>query len=299
MEIREQPVDDAKAESRGDEQRGLGLAGRNAALLVGGRLERAQRRRADGDDAAATGTRRGDGGGGLGRDPVPLAVHPVRGQIVALHRRKRAGAHVQRHPGDGDTRRPQRREHRLVEMQSGGRRGDGAGMAGIDGLVARLVRGVGSAPDVRRQRDLAVAIEILGERLRSVDGEPEEAVVARDHGRRHAARQVDRAAGARRMARAELEHALVRAEHALQQQLDGAARGLDRAQSRLDHPRVVEDDEVAGGEEAGQVGERAVLDRVAGDVQQAACRAGRRRRLGDELLRQREVEIGQAVGAHG
>ena len=129
--------------------------------------------------------------------------------------------------------------------------------------------------------------------------QPEEAAVARDHGRRHATRQVDRAAGARRMARAELKHALVHAEHAFQQQLDGAARGLDRAQSRLDHPCVVEDDEVAGGEKAGQVGERAVFDRVAGDVQQAACRAGRRRRLRDELLRQREVEIGQAVGAHG
>ena len=299
MEIREQPVDDAKPKSRGDEQRGLGLAGRNLPLLVRGRLERAQRRRADGNDTAATGTRRGHGGGGLGRDPVPLAVHPVRGQIVALHRRKRAGAHVQRHPGDGDTRRAQRREHRLVEVQSGGRRGDGAGMAGIDSLVARLVGGVRSAPDVRRQRDLAVAIEILGERARSVDGEPEEAVVAREHGRRHAAGQVDRAAGPRRMARAELEYALVRAEHALQQQFDGAAGGLDRAQSRLDHPRVVEDDEIAGGQETGQVAERAILDRVAVDMQQAAFRARRRRRLGDERLRQREVEIGQPIGAHG
>ena len=60
----QQPVDDAEAVARRDEERGFGFAGAHAPGVVGRRFERAQAGRADGDDAAAARARRVDRGGG-------------------------------------------------------------------------------------------------------------------------------------------------------------------------------------------------------------------------------------------
>ena len=162
-----------------------------------------------------------------------------------------------------------------------------------------LTDDVGPARRRFRYDEAFVLQTILAQRRRAVDAQPEEAVVAPDHDGRRAAGQVDGAARARRMARPELEQAFVRAQHALEQQLDRAAGGLDRVQARLDHPGVVEHDEIAGGQQPGQVGEREVGERAAGDVQQAAGRARRRGRLRDQLRRQYKVEVGNRVATHG
>src|SRR6185437_1008648 len=53
MEVGEQDIDRAEAIARRDEQRGLAGERADMTLLVGSTLEEAQRRRTDGDDAAA------------------------------------------------------------------------------------------------------------------------------------------------------------------------------------------------------------------------------------------------------
>jgi hypothetical protein len=52
-------------------------------------------------------------------------VHPVRREVLGLHRLERARADVQRDESRRDSRGAQRPEQRLVEVQPGGRRGDG------------------------------------------------------------------------------------------------------------------------------------------------------------------------------
>ena len=84
VEIGEQPLDDAEAVARRDEEPRFGLAGAHAPVVVGRRLERAQAGRADGDDAAAARARRVDRGDGRRRNPVPLRVHPVRGEVLGF-----------------------------------------------------------------------------------------------------------------------------------------------------------------------------------------------------------------------
>ena len=80
---------------------------------------------------------------------------------------------------------------------------------------------------------------------------------------------------------------------ALDQHLDLAAGGLVAVQPGLDDAGVVEDQQVAGPQQAGQVGEAPVMQ-LAGviQVQQPAAGAFGGGRLGDELGRQLVVEVG-------
>ena len=73
--------------------------------------------------------------------------------------------------------------------------------------------------------------------------------------------------------------------------LDLAARFLDAEEARLDHARVVENQQVTGCEQARQVGEAAVAKLAAANVQQAAAGAFDRRVLGDQFGRQGKVEV--------
>ena len=86
-------------------------------------------------------------------------VHDVRAHRVGAHGLKRAGAHVQRDERGLHAALAERREQRLVEVQAGGGCGDRAMFAREHALVASAVGGIGFAPDVRRQRHLAVALE--------------------------------------------------------------------------------------------------------------------------------------------
>jgi hypothetical protein len=88
-------------------------------------------------------------------------VHVVLGQVLDAHRLEGAGAHVQGDVGDVHALRGQFVEQRLVEVQAGGRRGDGARLLRIDGLVTLLVELVGVVLDVRRQRQAAVGLDQL------------------------------------------------------------------------------------------------------------------------------------------
>jgi len=82
---------------------------------------------------------------------------------------------------------------------------------------------------------------------------------------------------------------------AFHEDLDVAACRLASADSRVDDARVVEDEEVAGLQQRGQIGEAQVGEIQPGNVKQPAARARGRGRLRDQLGRQRIVEIRQRV----
>ncbi len=81
-------------------------------------------------------------------------------EVAVAQRAEGAGADVQHDLGALDAGvAASASQQRVAEMQAGGRRGDRAGHAREDGLVAREIGGLrGVAPDVRRQRRLAGAI---------------------------------------------------------------------------------------------------------------------------------------------
>ena len=223
----------------------------------------------------------------------------MRGEILGRDRRERSGADVERDPGDGDTVGFERGKERRVEVQSRCRRGDGAGRAREDRLVARLVVDFRRARDVRRQRNGAVTIQIVEERHVAKQAQLEKAIAASDDGGARTARKRELAADLWRMADAELEERAIGREHALEQQLDLAAGRLRRLEARLDDPRVVQHDEVAGRDESRQIGEREIGERGAIDVQQPAAGAFGRGHLRDQLARQVVVEVGEPKGRHG
>jgi hypothetical protein len=79
---------------------------------------------------------------------------------------------------------------------------------------------------------------------------------------------------------------------------DVAAAGLAEGEAGGDDAGVVEDEEVAGAEELGELGEGAVVDRAVGAavVEEARGSALRGWRLGDKVGGEGEVEV---VGLHG
>ena len=79
-------------------------------------------------------------------------MHAVFGNGVHAYRLEGPGTHVQRQPGDFDGTCGELPEQRIVEMQAGGRRSHGAGLAGKNGLVARFVVAAGGVGDVGWQR---------------------------------------------------------------------------------------------------------------------------------------------------
>ena len=156
----------------------LALRRARRARRRGRRLERAQARRADRDDAPAARARRRDRGCGLRRDRGSARVHRVLREIVGAHRLERAGADVQRDVRDGDAGRRERGQAaaRRSAGRPSARRPRRGGARRRSGSARRPPRSRG-ARDVRRQRHLAVALEIIEERGDAVE------VAARRSGR--------------------------------------------------------------------------------------------------------------------
>lgn len=112
----------------------------------------------DADGGGANGHEPGggaDGLGGGGGDLETLAVHGVIGDLLGLDRPEGPCADVQ---GDEDV--GYAGEDGRGEVKSGGRGGDGAGMAREDGLVTLGIGGVGWAAEVGGDGELADAVEI-------------------------------------------------------------------------------------------------------------------------------------------
>ena len=185
-------------------------------------------------------------------------MHAMFGDVVDAHGLERARADVQRDVREFGACVATGLEHRCVEMQAGRRRRHRAGLAGIDGLVALAVGRFGSPPEIRRQRHFAVPLEYRVRGGAELD-QPEAArrdpatVAVSPPGRRTS---VPARAG---LLERNCTSARVAAQQALQQDLDPAAAvALVPRQARRDHARVVEDQQIAWPQQAGQVDDLAV-----------------------------------------
>src|SRR6185369_1287104 len=106
-------------------------------------------------------------------------------------------------------------------------------------------------------------------------------------------RETDRRSRARSLAGAQLRDDDVVVLDPLDERLDRAAARLGAEQARLDDRGVVDDEEVAGAEQLGQIAHLEVARRIAGAVEQARRAALGGGSLCDQLARQREVEVAQ------
>ena len=153
-------------------------------------------------------------------------------------------------------------------------------------------------------RDVPVLVTSSVEGLENVNAKIklEELVLAPDHGRGDgpiALAEEDTAAGLGRLARAHHGDHPRRRGHPLDQRLDPATAVLETMQARLDHPGVVEDQQVARLQQAFDVGKREVFETVGQHPQQARVGAIGERVLGNQLGRQIEIEIGKFEFVHG
>src|SRR5204863_9588981 len=101
-EVGDERVDRAEDVPGTDEEVGQAGAGDDAVALGGDGLERARGGRADGDDAAPRGFRRGDRGGGVRGNDVGLGVQPVLRDVVEGDGPEGAGADVEGDVGAPD-----------------------------------------------------------------------------------------------------------------------------------------------------------------------------------------------------
>ncbi|GJE69420.1 hypothetical protein CHKEEEPN_0948 [Methylorubrum podarium] len=209
-----------------------------------------------------------------------------------------------------DPRRVDRAEQGVREVQSGGGGGDRAGLAGVDGLVVGGVPRVGGplARDVRGQRQGAERRDGLVER-RPGEVEAQQDLAALSpllhrgvepgHGADVAGRlalaEADAVAGREALGRAgegaPAVGRLAQVQHRLAA-LPRAARPVaDAGEPGRDHPRVVEDEGVAGVQERRQVAHAAIREAFAGAHHEQAARVARARRpQRDRSLRQLEIE---------
>mgnify|MGYP006189043475 CR=1 FL=1 len=108
-------------------------------------------------------------------------------------------------------------------------------------------------------------------------------------GKAHDAARLGRFAGTH------MRQHLVVGQHALDQGLDRTAGLLGAVQPCLDDPGVVEDQQITGLEQRGQVAEHPVYRHGAAAIEQARGAALGSGMLGDQLGRQLEVEIAEGV----
>ncbi|GJE06875.1 hypothetical protein AOPFMNJM_2198 [Methylobacterium jeotgali] len=276
------------------------------ALPVGGALEEPQRRGAHRHDPPAPRAGLVEGLGGLLREDAVLGVHPVGVGVLGLHRQEGARPDMQGEAVARDARRVERGDQRLREVQAGGGGGHRSGLVRVDGLVVDRVPRVRRAPagDIGGQRQDA------DRRDRRVEGGPGEVEAQGDLAAlpllRHRRREVVRGALGRR---AEAQHVArrdalarpgegapqVRRLPPVQHRFDAhALPAWPRAQAReagRDHAGVVEDEGVAGAQQARQIAHAAVLQGFARPHHEEPARVARARGAQrDARLRQLEIE---------
>src|ERR1019366_9595905 len=92
--------------------------------------------------------------------------------------------------------------------------------------------------------------------------------------------EADRASGFRRLARAQVREDDAARPDTLDQRLDGTAARLGAKQACLDDFRVVDDEQIAGTEQIGQISKASIDGANAASIEQARAAALARRMLG-------------------
>src|SRR5579883_3033093 len=124
-------------------------------------LKGSDARRSHSDDAAAFILRSSDGQGGLGRDFIPLRIHPMLFQPLHPHRAKRSRSDVKSDFDRLDAARPKSFKDTCGKVQPCGGCGDGTSHFGIDRLISLAISGVIGAMKVRRQWNVAKVLNGL------------------------------------------------------------------------------------------------------------------------------------------
>jgi len=163
MKVREQSADPPETVA-GVYKESRGARGAfDSSGLVGGRLDRTDGRRTDGDDPPGAVDRRG----GLFGQPEELLLHPMAFHVGRFDRQERAVPDVKGDGRNGDPFSPDALKNGLREVQSrrGGRHGSAG--AGVDRLVPQeVLPGCCRLPvpfDVRGQRRPALFLEKVPE----------------------------------------------------------------------------------------------------------------------------------------
>lgn len=136
MKVGEDCIDGFEGVGRVDENPGASGGGGEAAVGVDDGFEGADAGGADGDDAPAAVAGGVEGFGGFRGEFVALLVHGVILDGVAFHGTEGAGADVEGEFDDAAAAGADLVEHFRGKVESGGGGGDGAGMFGVDGLIA-------------------------------------------------------------------------------------------------------------------------------------------------------------------
>src|SRR5579875_1355376 len=162
MKVRKQRLNHLELKTRLAEEIGL-AAGRDdcSAIPAGYMLKGSDARRSHSDDAAAFILRSSDGQGGLGRDFIPLRIHPMLFQPLHPHRAKRSRSDVKSDFDRLDAARPKSFKDTCGKVQPCGGCGDGTSHFGIDRLISLAISGVIGAMKVRRQWNVAKVLNGL------------------------------------------------------------------------------------------------------------------------------------------
>ena len=182
-----------------------------------------------------------------------------------------------------------------MQARRGGRHT--AVVARIDGLIARLIGGVGRVRDVGRQRHLANRFQNFMCVTRALKSQLKKIVDTLKHFRADTARKVKSGARFGRFARA---HMGVYREaiglHTLNQYLDAAARLFMAVQARLDDLGIVKHQQIMRAQQLRQFTKHTIRKRSRTNLKQARARPRRSRVLGDQFGRQQIIKITELHG---
>ena len=160
-------------------------------------------------------------------------------------------------------------------------------------LIAQCIGRGRTVRDVRWQRHLAVPLEPIDERLLNIEAQTEQPIIAIDNRCRRAVGELHRRSNRRHVACPDLHPCLVSRDDPFDQPLDAAAGRLAPEETRANHARIVQHDEIGGRDQGRQIAKRQIGQRITVDMQETARRADRRRLLRDQLRWKGVVEIGE------
>ncbi len=261
-------------------------ASRDIGTSLCGSLQRSHHGGADRHDAPPFLLRRIDFIAGGLRYAEILRMHAVLADIIHTDRLKCPGSDVQGDKGGLHPHSLETREHGLVEMQTGGRRGDCTRMVRIHRLIAFAVARIVRTFDVRRERNMTDTLKNLRHRGIRFEFQMVKLPLALLHGHGNIPFQRKFLSRLRRLACTYLGQHMMSIQNTLHQHFDAPATVLVAKEARGNHARVVEHQQIACPQQRGQIGKTQIAPGAARAIegQQTAGGARRCRILRDQIV---------------
>ncbi len=221
-------------------------------------------------------------------------MHAMLADVVHPDRLKRPGADVQGDKGGLHPHPLETREHGLIEMQTGGRRGDCTRMVRVHRLITFAVARIIRTFDVRRERNMTDAFENFRHGSIHLERQSVKFPLTLLHGHGNISFQRQFLSMLRRLARAQLGKHTMGIQNTLHQHFDAPATVLVAKETRGDHTRVVAHQQIARPQQRGQIGETQIAPGTARAIegQQTAGGARRCRILRDQIVGKGIMKIG-------